>query len=130
MQLNERDQATMDFYNLICNPAQLQADIEKERQERAAQTELPKLVGTEKQVKWANSIRADYVKLLQKAITETKGLIEKCHVENFQKKLAEVSSKLESKWWIENRFSLDHEKELLKDAIRYANRVKKELDAE
>lgn len=86
----------------------------KEAAEKSAEMELPKLIGTEKQVAWANSIRIEKINALMKKnekiaeMLERKGL-EKIPEENIGiKEISDATDYFirvytDAKWWIEHR---------------------------
>ena len=82
-----------------CYKAQKEAEIAK------ASEGLAQLTGTEKQVKWATQIRAEFVSKVKATIPSTAEGQKAAEL-----LIAAVNEKSEAKWWIDNRANL-------KDAI-------------
>lgn len=89
--------------NWYKNKAVCPACYKAQKESETAKTSegLAQLTGTEKQVKWANDLRAEFISKVKAGIPAT---------EDGQKALAllmeAVNEKTEAKWWIDNRSNL------------------------
>lgn len=89
----------------------------EERKEAAEDLNLPSLEGSEKQIAWAEKIRADFIKIFEKSVNtyanatqeqreETKKALAAApstYNVNMFKKVVAVFEEKSAKWWIENR---------------------------
>lgn len=71
-------------------------------------TELPELIGSEKQIKWATDIRNKAFKKINKSIKEA--IVEKeesvaAHYREWADKLTKCTY---ASWWIEHRYEMNH----------------------
>lgn len=87
-----------------CYKAQIEAKREEERAaalDEAKEQDLPALVGTEKQVAWAVTIRQKFVALLDRGLQEVQIRPEIDKVLT-QRAIESVYCETEAHWWIEN----------------------------
>jgi hypothetical protein len=89
-----------------CYKAHLQVEKEKanlEAAEKAEEMELPELVGSEKQVAWANTLRLTHIEIFDKHINSDR------YDEDVKLVFAEtldwyLKEHIKATWWIENRY--------------------------
>lgn len=92
----------------------------KEAAEKSKEMELPELIGTEKQVAWANSLRMEVVNEYEKLIEEAESVFKKYGVDNIEFHGREaglkitiddfsecvnfaLTEKIDARFWIDNR---------------------------
>lgn len=96
-----------------CYKAKMQEDAKKD----AAENALPELTGSEKQIIWATTIRAQALPILEH-VTNTEraklarlsgivkmrdGAIIEKNIKNMEEMTEAIKNKTESSWWIDNR---------------------------
>lgn len=96
--------------------------VNTEAAEKAKEMELPELVGSEKQVAWANTLRQ---KLIDKVESKLVGIEERKGNKTLANKIFNfiLTTKVEARWFIDNRFEFE-------DVETLFRRVKDEIKTE
>jgi len=92
----------VEHYNWLCDDCKARQREEEARKaaEQSKAMELPELVGTEKQIKWALQIRLNAINEIGKQIKEASDP----EIELFVKLgFAEMLKETKASWWIDNR---------------------------